>query len=90
MIEGDPDQRWRECRIVDVSSVGTGLELLDATAEEIEGHDIILALRLKDKVRLSSVHDDGDDRLRVGVQFVGLNDDKLDYISSLVDLGIRW
>ncbi len=28
LIEGDPCERWRDCRIVDMSSAGAGLELL--------------------------------------------------------------
>jgi hypothetical protein len=28
MIEGDPDARWRDCRVLDISSAGAGIELL--------------------------------------------------------------
>ena len=51
MIEGDPEQRWRDCRIVDVSSAGAGVELLDTTAEEAEGCQIILAVHLRASVK---------------------------------------
>ena len=88
MIEGDPKQRWRECRVADISSAGAGLELRDATPEEIDGRRIILAVQLTAEVRYT--REGNDDQLRVGTQFVDLSDAERAYISSLVDSGTRW
>lgn len=87
MIEGDPTQRWRECRVVDISTAGAGLELRDATPGETEGRRIILAVQLTAEVRYTR-EDDGS--LRVGTQFVDLSDAERAYIASLVESGKRW
>ncbi len=34
-IEGDPDGVWRPCRVVDVSTLGAGLELYGTSPDEI-------------------------------------------------------
>jgi len=86
MIEGDPAQRWRECRIVDISTTGAGLELRDATPEETEGRRIILAVQLTADVRYTR---EGDDGLRAGAQFVNLSDAERAYITSLIESGKR-
>jgi len=88
MIEGDPNQRWRECRVVDISSAGAGLELRDATPEETDGRRIILAVQLTAEVR--HTHEGEGNELHVGTQFVNLSDAERAYISSLVDSGTRW
>jgi PilZ domain-containing protein len=88
MIDGDPDERWRECRVIDVSSAGAGLELLGTTPEETDGRQIILALHLRAQVRNA-----GPTRgpiLRVGTQFVDLTPMERDYLSSLADTGAVW
>ena len=88
MIEGDPDQRWRECRVVDISAIGAGLELRDAKPEETRGKRIILAVQLTAEVRYT--REDDEAGLRVGAQFVELSDAERAYISSLVEGGTRW
>jgi hypothetical protein len=87
-IEGDSDEHWRVCRVVDMSTAGTGLELLDATPEEVEGRRIILAVQLRGDVRYSMPT--GTDGLRVGIQFVDLTEAERDYLESLADLHAGW
>ena|SRR5271170_6915872 len=45
-FEEGPEQRWRDCRVVDVSSAGAGLEVLRTTRVEIAGTRILLAVHL--------------------------------------------
>jgi hypothetical protein len=88
MIEGDPSERWRDCRVIDVSSAGAGIELLDTTPEETEGRHIILAVHLRAAIRNS-----GPTRgqiLRVGAQFVDLTPSEHAYLTSLVEINARW
>ncbi len=88
MIEGDPDERWRDCRVIDVSSAGAGLELLDTTPEETEGRHIILAVHLRAAVRNA-----GPARgqiLRVGAQFVDLTSAETAYLASLAEVDAHW
>jgi hypothetical protein len=88
MFEGDPDKRWRDCHVIDISSGGAGLELSATTAEQINGRRIILALELKAEVRHGRVTP--DKRLRVGVQFVELTDGERTDFESLAELDGRW
>ena len=88
MIEGDPAERWRDCRVVDVSSAGAGVELLDATPEETEGHQIILAVHLRAMVRNSGPA--RGEILRVGTQFVDLSAAECAYLSSLAEVDAHW
>jgi hypothetical protein len=89
MIEGDAEENWRDCRVLDISSAGAGLELLETTAEETEGRNIVLAVHLKATVR-NATKGNASDRVRVGAQFVDLSTPELDYIKSLATVGARW
>jgi hypothetical protein len=88
LIEGDPEERWRDCRVIDVSSAGAGVELLDATPEEAEGQQIILTIHLRATIRNS-----GPTRgeiLRVGTQFVDLSAAECAYLASLAEVNAYW
>jgi hypothetical protein len=88
MIEGDPDARWRDCRIVDMSSAGAGLELLDANPEDTAGKCIVIALQFRGEVRHSEPA--RNKRLRTGVQFVDLSEEHRVYLQSLAELEAVW
>ena len=88
MIEGDPDERWRDCRIVDLSSAGAGLELLDANPEETAGKRIVITLQFCGEVRHAEPV--RNKRLRTGVQFVDLTDEHRVYLQSLAELEAVW
>lgn len=88
MIEGDPHERWRECRVVDVSTLGAGLELFDVTPEEMSGQSIILSVDLRGEVKHAVA--DRADGLRVGIQFEDLTEAETTYVKSLVKLQALW
>jgi hypothetical protein len=88
MIEGEPDERWRDCRVIDVSSAGAGIELLDATPEKTEGRQIILAVHLRATVRNSGPA--RGEILRVGTQFVDLSAAEFAYLASLAEVNAYW
>jgi hypothetical protein len=84
MIEGDPDERWRECRVIDVSTAGAGLELLETTPDETRDRRIVVAVQLRGSVRNSAAQ--GEDGLRAGVQFVELSEPDQSFLSSAAEL----
>ncbi len=88
MIEGDPDERWRDCRIVDMSSAGAGLELLDASHEETAGRNIIIALQFRGEVRHALPS--RTEGIRSGVRFVDLTEEHQIYLQSLTELQAVW
>ena len=53
MFEDDPVDQWRDCRVLDVSSAGAGLQLLETDEEAIVGDRILLAVHLRGVLRNS-------------------------------------
>jgi hypothetical protein len=88
MIGDDPAQRWRDCRIVDVSSAGAGVELVDSTDDASSGCRIILAVHIAGVVRYSEP--EKKNGRRVGIQFAQLSAAERTYIESLESLGVGW
>jgi hypothetical protein len=88
IFEDDPGHRWRDCRVVDVSSAGAGVELLDTGEDEIIGGRMLLAVHLRGELR--NVGLGRDQRLRAGIQFVDLTDDERDYLDSFAELQVAW
>jgi hypothetical protein len=87
-IEGDPEPRWSDCRVIDISSAGAGLELLDAPDDATDGHRILVAVHLHGEIRNTRV--EGDGRSRVGIQFVDLTPADRAYLASLTQLDALW
>ena len=88
MIEGDPDEFWRPCRVVDVSTLGAGLELFDTTPDEMAEQRIILSVDLRGEVKHAMAA--SPDGIRVGIQFEDLSANERAYIRSLVRLQALW
>jgi hypothetical protein len=88
MIVGDPEARWRKCRVVDVSPGGAGLELFDAVPEETQGQRIVLALEVQSEVRYTRAG--LEEELHVGTQFVDLSEDERRCIASLAGHDPGW
>jgi len=87
-VEGSPEKQWRDCRVTDISSAGAGFELVDTSAEEMEGHPLFLAIHLRGHVRHLRASTDG--RLRVGTEFTDLTDAQCAYLASLDELHAHW
>jgi hypothetical protein len=88
MIEGDPAEIWRPCRVVDVSTLGAGLELFDTTPDEMVERSIILSIDLRGEVKHAvAAMSEG---IRVGIQFEDLSDAETAYVRSLVKLQAMW
>jgi len=88
MIEGDPGEVWRPCRVVDVSTLGAGLELFGTSPDEMAERTITLSVDLRGEVRHAvEARDDG---IRVGIQFEDLTPAESAYVRSLVRLQALW
>jgi hypothetical protein len=79
-LEGDALAIWRPCRLVDVSTAGTGLELLGSAAEETLGRQVTVAIKLRGTVK--NLRDAGNG-LRLGLQFIELTDAERKFLESL-------
>jgi hypothetical protein len=88
LIEEDPQHHWRDCRVVDISSAGAGLELLDPPPEIPAGGRILVAVRWHAEIRNSGPNK--GDRRRVGTRFVDLTDAERSYLESQERLAVHW
>ena len=88
VIDGASEQRWQDCRLIDISSAGAGLELVGSTVAEVEGQRIVVSLQLKGETRHSSESAPG--RIKVGIEFVELTEAEKAYMASLQKLDARW
>ena len=87
-FEGGADESWHDCTVVDISSAGAGLELLDADPKEAVGRHIILAVHLRGELR--NAVPGRYDAVRAGVQFLGLSRAEHEYLDSLAVLQAKW
>jgi hypothetical protein len=90
MFEGSREQEWRECRVLDVSRGGAGVELSGTTAEEARVRRVVLefelppaVLRLRGEVRHASPC--SDDGVFVGLQFASLTALERHMLDSLLE-----
>jgi PilZ domain len=90
MLEGNRDQAWRECRVLDVSRGGAGVELSDTTLDEARAHRVVLefeippaVLRLRGEVRHAGPGSDGS--VHVGLEFASLTALERDMLDSLLE-----
>ncbi len=88
LFEDEPDQQWRDCRVLDVSSAGAAVELLNMSPGELVGSRMLLAVHLRGELRHFQGTDSG--RLRAGIQFVDLSDSERIYLESLEELQATW
>src|SRR5271165_3748752 len=87
LIEEDPERRWRDCRVVDISSAGAGIELLDPPPQAVEGKHIFVAVHLR--AEITNTGPGRADRLRAGTKFIDLSDAERDYLRSLTEIEAR-
>jgi hypothetical protein len=88
LIDSDSTEHWRDCRVIDISSAGAGLELLDASSEVSVGQRIFVAVHLQGEIRHSTVRREGV--LRVGTQFINLTNAERTYLESQERLAVHW
>jgi hypothetical protein len=84
----DSDPHWRDCRVIDISAAGAGLELLGAPRQIAEGDRVYISVQLRAEIR--NCRPTKLDRLRVGTQFVDLTDAERAYLASQEALAVHW
>ena len=88
MFEGDPERRWRDCRVLDLSSAGAGLELPRTAPGGTLGTRIPLAVHLRGELRNTAPAQ--SNALRAGMQFVELTDHERANLELLEELQSTW
>ena len=85
-----------DCEVVDISVVGVGLEILGGPGVALEGKTITVeietaaavSLRLVGEVRYAMAV--AGDRIRIGIQFVGLSDTERSILDTFERMQLAW
>jgi hypothetical protein len=101
VIEDDPDAEWCDCRVLDLSIAGVGLELFPRHTQRHEaliGHRVVaqvrspagesVSVRLVGEVRNVSPGSEGG--IRAGLEFVGLSEVEEGILKILELLKVVW
>lgn len=98
IVEDDPEAGWNECRLLDVSLLGLGLEIMASATEEIIGRRLVLhidvdggasiSLRLVGPVKRVDEGEFGG--TRIGVEFLGLNETEQSVLKIIEHLRVGW
>jgi hypothetical protein len=88
VLDSDPHGLWRDCRVIDISSAGAGLELGGAPLDTAEGDRILVAVHLHAEIR--NFGPKKAESLRVGAQFVDLTDAERTFLESQEKLAVHW
>jgi hypothetical protein len=102
VIEDDPGFEWHECRVLDISVLGVGIELFPGQPAEITdallGHQLVVqvqspvghsvSVRLEGQVTNVSQGPEGG--IRAGLEFVGLCDDERDILNVFELMRVSW
>jgi hypothetical protein len=98
LVEDTPDVGWRECLVVDISVLGAGVELYGIHSADLLGDRVIvdvnspvgtsISVRMAGNVRNTAPGPSGG--LRIGMEFIGLNDTERSILNTLERLQIAW
>jgi PilZ domain len=98
IIEDDPDSNWSDCRVLDISVIGVGLELFGDASFDLVGHRLVVqvqapvgesvSLRLAGRVMNQSKGPQSG--TRAGLEFVGLSEAERSILKVLEIMKVAW
>jgi hypothetical protein len=83
------DERWRACRVVDISPLGAGLELFETTPGENMDGRLIFSIEMQGDTR-DVVIDKETNSARVGVEFPIPSASAKEYLRTISGVRSRW
>jgi hypothetical protein len=96
--KGQPAGCSKECRVIDISLIGAGLELLGTVPEDLLGRELSVVvetpagasikLKLKGVVRYIGAGRSGG--TRVGIEFTGLSETERSIVDVMSHMEIFW
>jgi c-di-GMP-binding flagellar brake protein YcgR len=95
--QDDSDSAWKECRVMDISLIGVGLQLLGVQSDLI-GHQLVVQVQapvgesvtLRLKGRVVNLGDYPQDMTRAGLEFVGLAEMERSILGVLEQMQVAW
>jgi hypothetical protein len=86
--EETADRGTRECRVVDISTLGAGVELSGTTPAEALNQLLVVTVELRGRVQNAREADGGV--VRVGLEFPPSGPQQDDYMKTIRHLGKFW
>ncbi|HEY3942496.1 MAG TPA: PilZ domain-containing protein [Acidimicrobiales bacterium] len=98
LVDDDPEGAWYECRVVDVSILGAGIEVFGFTGRVTVGQRLVLEVQTPEGDSVT-VHLVGEvknvgsaprGRLRIGVEFTELSDGERSIVGVIQRMRMAW
>jgi hypothetical protein len=98
MVQDDPESPWYECRVVDISMLGAGVEIFGFSALDVDGERLAVEVEPPDG-RSFTIHFVGvvrnispgpRGRVRVGLEFVDLSESERSIVTMLEQMHMGW
>ncbi len=98
IVEDDPHSGWIECRVLDISLIGVGLELFGHIESDLLGHRLIVhvqtpvgeSVSIRLVGRVMNVGKGNEGGTRAGLEFVGLSDSEQSILKTLELMRVAW
>jgi hypothetical protein len=88
-VDGEPDTKWRECTVTDISPGGVGVVLSDELSEHLIGQNATIVVELNAAV-LYAETEGRRHGSKVGVQFDRLSEVGAGIVHSFRTFGGHW
>jgi hypothetical protein len=98
LLEDDPHAVWAECRVVDISVLGAGIEVFGSTRPNLVGQRLGVEVQPASAASLS-IHFVGEiknvaaaprGRVRLGMEFIDLTDSERSFVQVLEQMRMAW
>ncbi len=98
LVEDDPQAVWSECRVVDISILGAGIEVFGAPLRNLVGQRLAVEVQPSAAASLS-IHLVGEiknvaaaprGRVRLGMEFIDLTDSERSFVHVLEQMRMAW
>lgn len=98
LLDDDPTTGWVECLVLDISVIGVGIEVFDRLPRDLIGRRIAVDVQPPNSGSMNihmvgEVRNTGPGRnggVRVGMEFVDLNDTERSILDALEMMQIAW
>ncbi|HUZ09892.1 MAG TPA: hypothetical protein VMU76_06975 [Acidimicrobiales bacterium] len=98
LVEDDPEAMWCECRVIDVSIIGAGLEVFGLAHGDLVGRRMVVevqaptgasvSVRFVGVINNAGVVPGGG--VRFGMEFVGLSKSERSILNMLEQMQVAW
>lgn len=97
-FDGDPENMWGDCQVIDISLLGAGVELFGAVPRDLIGRQLMIevetpagasiTIRLSGEARNSARGREGG--TRIGIEFTDLSETERSILQVMNHMRIVW